>query len=268
MPRSAQTAGAATPHPLISNQRLQQLYVTLLRARLLRQRNRLQQAAAPLVAREAIVTGTVTHLEVGDAVMPAAGDRVAALVLRHAAPGRALSRVLAGAALPGVLASAPTAEARFAIATGYAMARHGTTHITLAFSGPGITSLNALRPSLSYAAQHKLGIIFVIETAAGADLSSAHNTQPLGLYGIPVDGNDVVAIYRVAQEAIHRARRGVGPTLIDCEPWPLISKNDGSADPVRRLEQVLERRSLSTEKLKERTLAAFKKELNAASRRR
>jgi hypothetical protein len=255
MPRRPSAANAATPHPLISDTRLQHLYVTLLRTRLLRQR----KAAAPLVAPEAIVTGTVTHLKDGDSIVPFAGDRLAAL-----ARGHAVRRVLGSAPMPGVLSSAPTAETRFAIASGYAMARQGTQHIVLAFSGPGVVSLDALRPSLSYAALHKLGILFVIETAANADLSSARHTNPLGLYGIPVDGNDVVAIYRVAQEAIHRARRGVGPTLIDCKPWPL----DGPADPVLRLEQMLERRGLPTEKVKERTIAAFKKELSAASRKR
>jgi TPP-dependent pyruvate/acetoin dehydrogenase alpha subunit len=263
MPSRPSAAAAATSHPLISNDRIRQLYVTLLRARLLRQRNRLAGSASTLLAREAIVTGTVTHLEDGDAVMPAAGDRLAAL-----ARGHGLRRVLASAPLPGVLSSMPTAEARFAIATGYAMARQGTKHIVLAFSGAGVTSLDALGPSLAYAAQHKLGIIFVIETAADVDLSSARHTDPLGVCGIPVDGNDVVAIYRVAQEAIQRARRGVGPTLIDCKPWPLTSKQDGPADPVRRLEQALERRGLPTDKLKERTLAAFKRELSAASRKR
>jgi TPP-dependent pyruvate/acetoin dehydrogenase alpha subunit len=259
MLRRPGAAPAATPHPLISNERIQHLYVTLLRTKLLRQRNRLREAAVPLVAREAIVTGTVTHLEDGDAVMPVVGDRLATL-----ARGHALRHVLAGAALPGVLASAPTAEARFAVATGYALAQQGTKHVALAFSGPAISSLDALRPSLAYAAAHKLGIVFVIETAADADLSSARNTQPLGLYGIPVDGNDVVAVYRVAQEAILRARRGVGPTLIDCKPWPL----DGPADPVRRLEQALERRGLPADKLKERTFAAFHRELSEAIRKR
>jgi TPP-dependent pyruvate/acetoin dehydrogenase alpha subunit len=259
MPRRPSAATAATPHPLISDARLQHLYVTLLRTRLLRQRNRPTKAAALLVAPEAIVTGTVTHLKDSDAVMPVAGDRLAAL-----ARGHAMRHVLGSVALPGILASAPAAEARFAIATGYAMARQGTQHIVLAFSGPGVVSLDALRPSLSYAALHKLGILFVIETAANTDLSSARHTNPVGLYGIPVDGNDVVAIYRVAQEAIHRARRGVGPTLIDCKPWPL----DGPADPVFRLEQTLERRGLPTKKVKERTIAAFKKELSAAGRKR
>jgi hypothetical protein len=259
MPRRPSAATAATPHPLISNQRLQQLYVTLLRARLLRQRNPLKGSTTSLVAREAIVTGTVTHLEDGDAVMSVSGDRLAAL-----ARGYGLHRVLAGGSLPGILVSAPTVDARFSIATGYALARQGAEHVVLAFSGSGLRSLDAIRAPLAYAAQHKLGIVFVIESAADAELSSARNTEPLGLYGIPVDGNDVVAIYRVAQEAIHRARRGVGPTLIDCKPWPL----DGAADPVLRLEQALERRGIPASKLKQRTLAAFKKELGAASRKR
>jgi hypothetical protein len=68
----------------------------------------------------------------------------------------------------------------------------------------------------------------------------------------------------VAQEAILRARRGVGPTLIDCKPWPL----DGDTGPVRRLELALERRGLSVDKLKERTLATFHKELRAFNRKR
>lgn len=268
MPRRPSAAAAATSHPLISNQRLEHLYVTLLRTRLLRQRNRLTGSSAFLVAREAIVTGAVTHLEDGDAVMPVSGDRLPALAFAHTARGPNLRRVLTAAPLPGILVSAPTVEARFAIATGYAMARQGTKHVTLVLSGPALKKLDGLRPSLAYAAQLKLGIVFVIESAVGSDLSSARNTEPLGVYGIPVDGNDVVAIYRVAQEAIHRARRGVGPTLIDCKPWPLVPNSHVSADPVRRLEQALEHRGLSTSDLKQRTLTAFKKELSAATKTR
>jgi pyruvate dehydrogenase E1 component alpha subunit/2-oxoisovalerate dehydrogenase E1 component len=255
MPRPS--AAAAAPAPLISNEQLRKLYVTLLRTRLLRERNRLK-TSAPLVAREAIVTGTVTHLSDGDAVMPVTDDRLAAL-----ARGHGLRHILAAKPLPGILTPAPTAETRFAVATGYAMAHQGTSAITLAFSGPGITSLEALRPALAYAAQHKLGIVFIIETAADSDLSSARHTDPLGLYGMPVDGNDVIAVYRVAQEAIHRARRGVGPTLIDCKPWPLSAKRDGPSDPVRRLEQTLEHHGVATGTLKERTIATFRRELAA-----
>ena len=50
-----------------------------------------------------------------------------------------------------------------------------------------------------------------------------------GFPGIIVDGSDVVAVWRVAQESIHRARNGAGPTLIDCRMesarirWPTWS---------------------------------------------
>lgn len=253
---------ADAPHPLISNERLQYLYTNLLRARLLRQRNPLR-GSAPLVVREAVLTGTVTHLEKDDTVMPLPGDQLAALLRGHS-----IRRVLRGGSLSGMLAPTTAPEVRFAIATGYARAVHGSRQIVLAFSGPGVTSLDALRPSLAYAVQEKLGIVFVIETATRADVSSARHTEPLGLYGIPVDGNDVVAIYRVAHEAIQRARRGVGPTIIDCKPWPLALKKDGPTDPVRRLEQALERRGLPTAKLKERTIAAFRREIAGTGRLR
>jgi TPP-dependent pyruvate/acetoin dehydrogenase alpha subunit len=259
MPKRPSAASAVTPHPLISNERLQHLYVTLLRARLLRARNRLRKSSSPLVAREAIVTGTVTHLEEGDSLMPVAGDQLAAL-----ARGHKLRAIVANRLIAGVLPGASTAGARFAIATGYAMAGQGGKQIVLAFSGPGIQSLDGLHTSMAYAAQQKLGMVFVIETAGDSDLSSSVHTDAIGICGIPVDGNDVVAIYRVAQEAIQRARRGVGPTLIDCKPWPL----EPAADPVRRLEQALERRGLETRRLKERTLAAFRKELQAAQQSR
>ena len=187
---------------------------------------------------------------------PVAGDRLAALALGHG-----LRQILSGAALPDVLPDAQAAEARFAIAAGYAMAQRGTKRVLLAFSGAGVASLDTLRPALAYAAQQKLGIVFVIETSAAADVCSARHTDPLGLYGIPVDGNDVVAVYRVAQEAITRARRGLGPTLIDCKPWPL----DGAADPVRRLEEALQRRGRKTARLKQQTVAAFRKKLREAT---
>jgi hypothetical protein len=258
MPKRPSAASAATPHPLISNERLQHLYVTLLRAQLLRARNRLRKSSTPLVAREAIVTGTVTHLEENDSLMPVAGDQLAAL-----ARGHKLRAIVANRPLAGVLPEASTAEARFAIATGYAMARQGGRQVVLAFSGPVVQSLDGIHAAMAYAAQQKLGIVFVIETAGESELSSAAHTNAIGICGIPVDGNDVVAIYRVAQEAIQRARRGIGPTLIDCKPWPLAP----AADPLRRLEQALERRGLETRKLKERTLAAFRKELQAAQQR-
>ncbi len=45
--------------------------------------------------------------------------------------------------------------------------------------------------------------------------------QSYGFPGIAVDGHDLVAVYRVAYESLVRARRGGGPTLIECKPYRL-----------------------------------------------
>ena len=64
---------------------------------------------------------------------------------------------------------------------------------------------------------------------------------------IPVDKADVVAIYRVASEAIDKARRGAGPTLIQCVPFSLkksSSTNHHSQDPIRYMEYYLRKKNL------------------------
>lgn len=64
---------------------------------------------------------------------------------------------------------------------------------------------------------------------------------------IPVDKADVVAIYRVASEAIDKARRGAGPTLIQCVPFSSkknSSANHHSQDPIRYMEYYLRKKNL------------------------
>jgi Dehydrogenase E1 component len=234
----------AAPRPLISDQRLRHLYVTLLACRALRRHQR--KRAAGLVASEALVAGTVTHLENDDQLMTANGDPWAALARGHSRRQAVSTRLL-----PGMMPLIASAPSRFAVAAGYALARRAqdaqTSQIILVFSGPGVATLDPFADALAVAASHKLGILFVVETPAGRDVSGPAYTDKLGLPGIPVDGNDVIALYRVAQEAVTRARRGGGPTLIDCKPWPFSDK----ADPVRKLEETLAHRGIATSVLKQ-----------------
>jgi TPP-dependent pyruvate/acetoin dehydrogenase alpha subunit len=58
-----------------------------------------------------------------------------------------------------------------------------------------------------------------------------------GYPGIIVDGQDVVAVWRAAQESIHRARQGSGPTLIDC-------RTDASRDPLAYMEHYMRKRNV------------------------
>ena len=61
-------------------------------------------------------------------------------------------------------------------------------------------------------------------------------TRECGFPGIVVDGQDVVAVWRVAHEAIRHARDGSGPTLIDCRTDPV-------RDPLTHMQRYLEKRN-------------------------
>jgi pyruvate dehydrogenase E1 component alpha subunit len=89
---------------------------------------------------------------------------------------------------------------------------------------------------------------------------------------IVVDGNDVVAVYRVANEAISRARLGRGPTLIECQPFRIagMTADDGNGrakrrntlDPISNMETYLRRKGLFQRHLRGEIQAGFTKELD------
>jgi pyruvate dehydrogenase E1 component alpha subunit len=74
---------------------------------------------------------------------------------------------------------------------------------------------------------------------------------------IAVDGNDVVAVYRVAHEAIAHARMGDGPSLIECQ-------TDGPGDPILNMEKYLSGKGLFTDGFKAEVTDRFRRELDAA----
>ncbi len=123
------------------------------------------------------------------------------------------------------------------------------------------------RQAMRRAGAGSLPVVFVRHSDADAknrDRQAEHSGFP----SIVVDGNDVVAIYRVASEAIAHARRGNGPTLIDCR----ITRQRGegmpsgrlAGDPVLNLENYLAQRGLFAAKLKAEIAARFKRRLRSA----
>lgn len=115
--------------------------------------------------------------------------------------------------------------------------------ITLAYIHDG-----PYREAVNYAARHKLPVVFV-----ASDPVSGKNALPV----IEVDANDVVAIYRVSQEAIRRGREGHGPTLIVASIAP------GSADdPLEFMEQYLRTRRLWSDTWKQQLMKDFQRELD------
>ncbi len=105
----------------------------------------------------------------------------------------------------------------------------GNGRIAVAFFGDGASEEGSFHESLNFAALHRLPVLFVCENNQYATNSPFSARQPgAGIaakgagYGIPassIDGNDVIAVYAAADEAISRARTGKGPTLLECRTW-------------------------------------------------
>ena len=81
--------------------------------------------------------------------------------------------------------------------------------------------------------------------------------EDLGFPGVVVDGGDVVAVWRVAQESIHRARNGSGPTLIDC-------RAESTADPLAHMEHYMRKRSVWADEWRSKLTEQFEAELKDA----
>ena len=88
-----------------------------------------------------------------------------------------------------------------------------------------------------------------------------------GIPGIPVDGDDAVAMYRVAQEAIGRARIGGGAALMECISFKPAGTKGKRADSIATLEQYMLPRRVVTKSWMEREAKAFAKRIAAARHR-
>jgi TPP-dependent pyruvate/acetoin dehydrogenase alpha subunit len=82
--------------------------------------------------------------------------------------------------------------------------------------------------------------------------------EAYGIPGIAVDGNDAVAVYRVAREAINRARSGRGPSLIACRTF------DSAVDPIAHMERYLEKHGWWTKARKRQLAKEFRREIDEA----
>jgi pyruvate dehydrogenase E1 component alpha subunit len=101
--------------------------------------------------------------------------------------------------------------------------------VAVSFFGDGAVDEGAFHEGLNFAALKKLPVVFVCENNFYATHSHQSKRQPhdhiykLAKYylmpGVRVDGNDVVKVFKAAHEAVKRARRGHGPTLIECRTF-------------------------------------------------
>ncbi|MDH7564642.1 MAG: thiamine pyrophosphate-dependent dehydrogenase E1 component subunit alpha [Candidatus Bathyarchaeota archaeon] len=128
-----------------------------------------------------------------------------------------------------------------AVGAGLSVKLRKTDQIVACFFGEGASNQGTFHESLNMASIWKLPVIFVCENnlyAMGTRQSIAMNIENIadraaayGIPGVSVDGNDVLAVYEEACKASERARRGEGPTLIECKTYR--HRGHSRVDPAR-----------------------------------
>jgi len=256
--------------PLISNEKLHAIYAAMLKCRMLTGQNRKLGAG-----REASIVGTILALCPHDSVSPAAGELTPYLV-----KGVPLRTILArlnseSDVLPArdtvrrVIAPGAdfTAQMISALRVARLNRKAKNSSAVAIFCECAQIARGAGLQFLRSAAAERLPVLFVCHAKASKK-AFAPKAQDYGLPGFAVDGEDAVAVYRVASEATAHARRGNGPTLIECRPWPAGGqKKTGTGNALRNMETYLSRKGLFSAKLKADLTAQFRRDLDKAAPR-
>jgi pyruvate dehydrogenase E1 component alpha subunit len=241
--------------PDISDDFLLKLHRTMLLARRFDERllNLQRQGRigtfAPISGQEAAHLGAVAALQPTDWMVPAFRE-TAAEIWR----GRSLESVIIynngfneGVDIPedhyDLPISVPVgSQVLHAVGLSWAAQYRQRDDVAMAFFGDGATSEGDFHEGLNFAAVFQVPAIFVCQNnhwAISIPLSKQTRTKTLaqkaiayGMPGIQVDGNDILAVYSAAKEAVERARSGGGPTFIECVTYRLMMHTTAD-DPKR-----------------------------------
>jgi TPP-dependent pyruvate/acetoin dehydrogenase alpha subunit len=142
----------------------------------------------------------------------------------------------------GILGANGIVGGGIGIATGaaYSADLRGSGQVAVCFFGDGASNQGLLLEAANMAAIWKLPVLYVCEENQYAEFSPcrpliavehiADKARGLGLPGVTVDGNDVLAVYEALNQAAERARRGEGPTLIVAQTYRV--KGHSVGDPL------------------------------------
>ncbi|ULT58926.1 thiamine pyrophosphate-dependent dehydrogenase E1 component subunit alpha [Neobacillus drentensis] len=136
-------------------------------------------------------------------------------------------------------------------AAGAALAakQKGEDWVAVAFIGEGAANAGAFHETLNMAALWKLPLIVVVENNSWgisvpktASTAIASNDKRAAGYdntmGYHVKDNDPLEMYRVSQQAVERARRGEGPSIIEIETYRFLGHFQGDPELYREKEEV------------------------------
>ncbi|RLC37582.1 MAG: pyruvate dehydrogenase (acetyl-transferring) E1 component subunit alpha [Candidatus Nealsonbacteria bacterium] len=152
----------------------------------------------------------------------------------------------------GILGANGIVGAGIPIATGsaYSAKVRGTDQVTISFFGDAASNQGTFHESVNMAAAWKLPVVYVCENnlyGISVDIRKVTNTKDIAtrakaynIPGVAVDGNDILEVYKVSQEAIERARKGEGPSLVECKTYRWKGHHVGDPGRVYRSEKEFE----------------------------
>jgi TPP-dependent pyruvate/acetoin dehydrogenase alpha subunit len=191
----------------------------------------------------------------------------------------------------GIIGASGIVGAGLPIATGVALASkyQGTNDVTVCFFGDGASNEGTFHESINIAAVWQLPIVYCLENNGWAQFTSLNMTSKLqdlsvraaayGIPGVTVNGDDVLAVFEAAGVAIERARKGEGPTLLECkthrwfghyvgdpQKYRVIEDLEGvrKFDPIPTYEATLIKEKLLTPAQAEQIKAGVKAEIDEA----
>ncbi len=192
----------------------------------------------PIKGQEAAHLGAVARLRPSDWFVPSFRETAAELWR-----GRSLENVIIAnngleeaGAMPAESRDLPmcvpvASQVPHAVGLAWAAKYRKTDEVVMTFFGDGATSEGDFHEGMNFASVYQVPVVFVCQNnqwAISIPLKHQTHSQTIaqkavayGMPGIQVDGNDLLAVYVAAGEAVERARSGDGPSFIECVTYRL-----------------------------------------------
>ncbi len=208
--------------------------------------------------------------------------------------GRQMPSHWGSSALNVITGSSPIAtQLPHAAGLAYAARLRKEDKVAVSFFGEGATSKGDFHEALNFAGIHRLAMVFVCENngyAISVPLAKesavenvAERAHAYGFGGVIVDGNDPIDVYAAVHSAVRRARKGEGPTLVECKTYRYLAHTSDDddrtyrtpqeveawrkKDPLQRIKQYLIEQRLLSESDEDRIEAEIKTEVDGAAKR-
>jgi TPP-dependent pyruvate/acetoin dehydrogenase alpha subunit len=197
------------------------------------------------IGQEAIIVGTCYGLQKDDWICPLHRD-LGAFLMKGVSARTMMSQMFAkstglskgrdsalhsGVSELGIFGNTSMLGANLPVAAGIGLTFkiEKTENVVIAYFGEGASNVGDFHEALNIAGVQRLPIVFIcennqyaysvpVEKSMAID-DVADRAESYGFDGVAINGNDVLAVYQATQGALARARKGEGPTLIECKTY-------------------------------------------------